>query len=436
MSKFRGKFSKNKDFEGEGGSAGKGRSEGRGKSPSKDKVVKYRKKNFRDFSNDTDEDGSKRSAQTNNTNTPGQEGRRAERSENARPRFNSERDARRQSSDKDKPFKRGEAGERNSSRSGEDRRRTSGRPDARRSDTRRPDSRAGEGRRTEDSRRDKVRGSEPKEAEGRRRTARKAEVRMSEPPTYDILPTTREQEQKVSADEKNIRLNKYIADAGVCSRREADKLIEAGEIKVNGSVVTELGYKVSRKDAITYNGRRLSQEKLVYVLLNKPKDFITTVDDPEDRKTVMQLVQTACEERIYPVGRLDRNTTGLLLLTNDGELATKLTHPSHNVKKIYQVDLDKPITEEDAEKIRAGIVLEDGEAKVDELAILSEDQTILGVEIHIGRNRIVRRIFEHLGYEVIRLDRVMFAGLTKKDLPRGKWRYLSQKELIRLKHFK
>lgn len=420
MSKFRGKFSKNKDFEREGGSAGKGRPEGRAKSPSKDKTVKYRKKNFRDFSSDTGEDDSKRSAQMNNTNTPGREGRRAERSENAGTRFNSERDARRQSSDKDKSFKRGEAGAHNSSRTGEGRH-----PDARR-----PDSRA------EDGRRDKVRGAESQEAEGRRRTGRKAEVRMSEPPTYDILPTSREQEQKASADERNIRLNKYIADAGVCSRREADKLIEAGEIKVNGTTVTELGYKVSRKDAITYNGRRLNQEKLVYVLLNKPKDFITTVDDPEDRKTVMQLVQTACEERIYPVGRLDRNTTGLLLLTNDGELATKLTHPSHNVKKIYQVDLDKPITEEDAEKIRAGIVLEDGEAKVDELAILSEDGTILGVEIHIGRNRIVRRIFEHLGYEVIRLDRVMFAGLTKKDLPRGKWRYLSQKELIRLKHFK
>lgn len=410
MSKFRGKFSKKKDFEGDQGPAGKGRQEGRSKPASKDRSVKYRKKNFRDFGSNPDEDGSKRSAQTNETKTPGQSGRRAERSGNARPRMQDrEYDARKSSSDEERSFSRGKDS-REGNRSGANRR-----PDAPRPDARRPDARSGE---------------------GRRRGEHTGEIRKQEPPTYDILPTSREQEEKVSADEKNIRLNKYIADAGVCSRREADKLIEAGEIKVNGSTVTELGYKVSRKDAITYNGKRLSQEKLVYVLLNKPKDFITTVDDPEDRKTVMQLVQTACEERIYPVGRLDRNTTGLLLLTNDGELATRLTHPSHNVKKIYQVDLDKPITEEDAEKIREGIVLEDGPAKVDELAILSEDQTVLGVEIHIGRNRIVRRIFEHLGYEVIRLDRVMFAGLTKKDLPRGKWRYLSQKELIRLKHFK
>lgn len=423
MSKFRGKFSKNKDFEGERGAADKGRSEGRSKSPSKDRSVKYRKKNFRDFGSDKDEDGSKRSAQKD-FNTSGQSGRQAERSENARPRSqNREHDARRQSADRERPFKR-EPNARDGGRSETGRRTDKRAEDARHEGTRRPDARRREGGRPD------TRGVEG------RRGDRSGDVPKQEPPTYDILPTSREQEGKVSADEKNIRLNKYIADAGVCSRREADKLIEAGEIKVNGNTVTELGYKVSRKDAVTYNGRRLSQEKLVYVLLNKPKDFITTVDDPEDRKTVMQLVQTACDERIYPVGRLDRNTTGLLLLTNDGELATRLTHPSHNVKKIYQVDLDKPLTEEDAEKIREGLMLEDGEAKVDELAILSEDQTILGVEIHIGRNRIVRRIFEHLGYEVIRLDRVMFAGLTKKDLPRGKWRYLSQKELIRLKHFK
>lgn len=423
MSKFRGKFSKNKDFEGERGSAGKGGPEGRSKSPSKDRSVKYRKKNFRDFGGDNDEDGSRRSAQKD-SDTSGQSGRQAERSGNARPRPQSrEHDARRQSTDRDRPYKR-EADARDGGRAGAD-----GRTDKRRDDSRREDSRRPNVRRPEGGRPDRG-------VEGRRRGDRSGDVPKQEPPTYDILPTSREQDEKVSADEKNIRLNKYIADAGVCSRREADKLIEAGEIQVNGKTVTELGYKVSRKDAVTYNGRRLSQEKLVYVLLNKPKDFITTVDDPEDRKTVMQLVQTACNERIYPVGRLDRNTTGLLLLTNDGELATKLTHPSHNVKKIYQVDLDKPLTEEDAEKIREGLMLEDGEAKVDELAILSEDRTILGVEIHIGRNRIVRRIFEHLGYEVIRLDRVMFAGLTKKDLPRGKWRYLSQKELIRLKHFK
>lgn len=258
----------------------------------------------------------------------------------------------------------------------------------------------------------------------------------SEPPVYDAFSHLAGERKKVSAEERNIRLNKYIADAGVCSRREADSLIAAGEIKVNGETITEMGYKVARIDTVTYKGTVLKAEKLVYVLLNKPKGFITTVEDPEDRKTVMHLVENACDERIYPVGRLDRNTTGLLLVTNDGELAKKLTHPSHNVKKIYQVDLDKPVSEADVDKLQTGLVLEDGEAKVDELAVLSEDRTILGVEIHIGRNRIVRRLFEHLGYEVIRLDRVMFAGLTKKDLPRGKWRYLSEKELIRLKHFK
>lgn len=271
---------------------------------------------------------------------------------------------------------------------------------------------------------------------GAGKSIRKGNIPKADPPVYDALSFLPGERKKVSADEKNIRLNKYIADAGVCSRREADSLISAGEIKVNGEVITEMGYKVARKDTVTYNGTVLKAEKLVYVLLNKPKGFITTVEDPEDRKTVMHLVENACEERIYPVGRLDRNTTGLLLVTNDGDLAKKLTHPSHNVKKIYQVDLDKPLTEEDVEKLQSGIMLEDGEAKVDELAVLSEDRTILGVEIHIGRNRIVRRMFEHLGYEVIRLDRVMFAGLTKKDLPRGKWRYLSEKELIRLKHFK
>jgi 23S rRNA pseudouridine2605 synthase len=378
MSKFKGKFSKKKDFEGER-SAGKGRPES-GKSPSKDRSVKYRKKNFRDYESNPDEDGSRRSAPTDENIPKTAAAGRAERSGRTNPpRSKGAGDARKQSPAKDKPFR---------------------------------------------------------DADARGKDARRSKAPTQEPPTYDILPSDRELGEKGSAEERNIRLNKYIADAGVCSRREADKLIEAGEIQVNGATVTELGYKVSRKDVVTHNGRKLRQEKLVYVLLNKPKGFITTVDDPEDRKTVMQLVQTACEERIYPVGRLDRNTTGLLLLTNDGELATKLTHPSHQVKKIYQVDLDKPIAEEDVEKIQQGLVLEDGPAKVDELAILSEDRSILGVEIHIGRNRIVRRIFEHLGYEVIRLDRVMFAGLTKKDLPRGKWRYLSQKELIRLKHFK
>lgn len=234
-------------------------------------------------------------------------------------------------------------------------------------------------------------------------------------------------------DPELIRLNRYIANAGVCSRREADKLIAAGEITVNGKVITELGHKVHKGDSVKYNNKLLKREKMVYVLLNKPKDFITTTNDPEDRRTVMQLVANACDERIYPVGRLDRNTTGLILLTNDGDLAKKLSHPSHKVKKLYQVDLDKPVTDEDFLKIQAGVTLEDGVATVDELAFVSPDNKSLGIEIHIGRNRIVRRIFESLGYEVVKLDRVMYAGLTKLDLPRGNWRYLTEKEVVKLK---
>lgn len=233
-----------------------------------------------------------------------------------------------------------------------------------------------------------------------------------------------------------IRLNKYIANAGVCSRREADVLIAEGEIQVNGQVVTELGRQVSFSDRVTYQGKVLNPEKLVYVLLNKPKDFITTTNDPQERRTVMQLVAKAAQERIYPVGRLDRNTTGLLLLTNDGDLAKKLTHPSHGVKKLYQVDLDRPIADDDFFKIQQGLVLEDGVATVDEIGVVDGRRTSLGVQVHIGRNRIVRRIFEHLNYEVIRLDRVMYAGLTKKDLPRGNWRYLTAAEVIQLKHLK
>lgn len=233
-----------------------------------------------------------------------------------------------------------------------------------------------------------------------------------------------------------IRLNKYIANAGVCSRREADQLIQDGEIKVNGKVVAELGYKVKKTDKVTYKGKKLNPEKPVYVLLNKPKDFITTTEDPQERRTVMHLVAKACDERIYPVGRLDRNTTGLLLLTNDGELAKKLSHPSHGVQKLYQVDIDKPITNQDLLNIQEGIMLEDGLAQVDEIALVDETRKSLGVQIHIGRNRIVRRIFEHLGYKVVKLDRVMYAGLTKKDLPRGKWRFLTDKEVIKLKHMR
>lgn len=235
-----------------------------------------------------------------------------------------------------------------------------------------------------------------------------------------------------------IRLNKYLADSGICSRREADDLILAGCVTVNDVVVTELGTKVKPSDKVVYGGQTLSREKLCYVLLNKPKGVITTSDDPYERHTVMDLVEGACDERIYPVGRLDRNTLGLLLLTNDGELAKTLTHPSHEVKKLYQVTLNKPLTKNDLDAIREGIELEDGPIKVDEIQWVADDLTKreVGVEIHSGRNHIVRRIFEHFGYEVVKLDRVMFAGLTKYMLPRGHWRFLTPAEINMLKSIK
>nr|WP_317195934.1 pseudouridine synthase [Litoribacter alkaliphilus] len=253
-------------------------------------------------------------------------------------------------------------------------------------------------------------------------------------PTYNFSKFEKNHRKHEATDE--IRLNKYIANSGICSRREADSLIEKGQIRVNGEVITEMGYKVQRKDRITLNGKPINPEKPVYLLLNKPKDFITTTDDPLERKTVMNLVHNACEERIFPVGRLDRNTTGLLLFTNDGDLAAKLSHPSSEIKKIYQVTLDKPLSNKDADDIMEGLTLEDGPVKVDDLQVLSKDRTILGLEIHVGKNRIVRRIFAHLGYEVTALDRVMYAGLTKKDIPRGNYRFLSEKEVINLKYFK
>ena len=239
-------------------------------------------------------------------------------------------------------------------------------------------------------------------------------------------------------DNDLVRLNKYIANAGVCSRREADKLIESGAIKVNGKVVTELGTKVKTGDKVQYGEQILSTEKPVYLLLNKPKDFITTTDDPQERKTVMDLVKRACKERIYPVGRLDKNTTGLLLFTNDGELAKKLIHPSHQIKKVYHVILEKPLTKNDMLKIAGGLELEDGKADVDKIAWVEpeKDKREVGIELHSGKNRIVRRIFENLNYKVYKLDRVMFAGLTKKDLPRGKWRFLSPREVSLLKRIK
>ena len=230
-----------------------------------------------------------------------------------------------------------------------------------------------------------------------------------------------------------IRLNRFIANAGVCSRREADNLIVEGRIKVNGQVITEMGYKVRKSDKVVYKGKQLKSETQQYVLLNKPKGFVTTVKDPHAKHTVMELVEKACDERIYPVGRLDRETTGLLLFTNDGDTAKKLTHPSHKIRKIYQVELDKPLTKTDFEKILAGVKLDDGLAPVDEMALLGDDARQIGIEIHVGRNRIVRRIFQHLGYKVKKLDRVMFANLTKKNLPRGKFRHLNPKEVMALK---
>ena len=231
-----------------------------------------------------------------------------------------------------------------------------------------------------------------------------------------------------------IRLNKYLANAGVCSRREADAFIQAGVVKVNGQVVTELGSKVSRSDEVLFHDQPVRLEKKVYVLLNKPKDYVTTSDDPQQRKTVMDLVKDACPERIYPVGRLDRNTTGVLLLTNDGDLASKLTHPKFLKKKVYHVFLDKNVTAHDMNQIAEGITLEDGEIKADAIEYAHEtDKSQVGIEIHSGKNRIVRRIFESLGYRVVRLDRVQFAGLTKKNVRRGDWRFLTEKEVEMLR---
>ena len=231
-----------------------------------------------------------------------------------------------------------------------------------------------------------------------------------------------------------LRLNKFLANAGICSRREADEFIQAGVVTVNGEVVTELGTKILRTDEVKFHDQPVKIEKKVYVLLNKPKDYVTTSDDPQQRKTVMDLVKNACPERIYPVGRLDRNTTGVLLLTNDGDLASKLTHPKYLKKKIYHVFLDKNVTAHDLQQIADGIQLEDGEIKADDVQYASPtDKKQVGIEIHSGKNRIVRRIFESLGYRVQKLDRVQFAGLTKKNLKRGDWRYLTEEEVDRLR---
>lgn len=243
---------------------------------------------------------------------------------------------------------------------------------------------------------------------------------------------------KAPIDNSQMPLNKFISHAGICARRDAADIVKKGLVKVNGETVTEPGHRVSEKDEVLVNGKKIFLARnLIYILLNKPKDYITTTDDPQKRKTVLDLIIRATRERVYPVGRLDRNTSGVLLLTNDGQLAQQLTHPSHEVKKVYAVTLDKPLEKKDFEKILQGVTLEDGPASVDVLAYSDvTDKRQIGVEIHSGRNRIVRRIFESLGYDVRGLDRVVFAGLTKKNVDRGKFRFLTEKEVRDLKHFK
>ena len=278
-------------------------------------------------------------------------------------------------------------------------------------------------RRFDDEKPRRSRRFEDREEEEAPKRGRKGYVREKDP-MYDRPAATGE-----------IRLNKYLADCGVCSRREADDLIKAGCVTVNGELVTTMGYKVKTGDKVVYGGQTLNREKLRYILLNKPKGYITTADDPEGRETVMELVRDACPERIFPVGRLDKATTGLLLLTNDGDLAKKLTHPSSEVTKLYHVVLNKPLTRNDMLRISEGIELDDGMISADEIAYDADDETkkSIGIQLHSGRNRIVRRIFEHLGYDIVKLDRVMFAGLDKYKLPRGEWRFLTDKEVAMLK---
>lgn len=260
----------------------------------------------------------------------------------------------------------------------------------------------------------------------------------NDPFAYKIEQTVKDftpPKDVIIADET--RLNKFISNAGVCSRRQADEYIKAGYVTVDGETVLEMGYKVKPKDVVKFKGKTVQNEKKVYVLLNKPKGYLTTVSDDRERKTVMELVNTVKGVRLYPVGRLDRNSTGILLMTNDGELAQKLSHPSGEVTKVYQVELDKALDQKDLLKIREGVELEDGKATIDQVdyTLPRGDDKHVGIELHSGRNRIVRRIFESLGYEVQKLDRVLYAGLTKKNLPRGKWRFLTEKEVIFLKYF-
>lgn len=265
----------------------------------------------------------------------------------------------------------------------------------------------------------------------RRRQASKGNSSPSKnnfPKKYKKPPT-----KNALSENEGIRLNKFISNSGICSRREADVYIEQGSVTVNGKLVTQMGYKVQKTDEVRFDGSLISPEKKKYVLLNKPKNYITTMDDDRGRKTVMELVSNAASERIYPVGRLDRMTTGLLLFTNDGELAKKLTHPKHNVKKLYHASLDRKLSLKDLEKLRGDVIIEGRKVFIDAISYVEgQNKTEVGIEIHSGRNRIVRKIFEHVGYKVVKLDRVLFAGLTKKNLPRGRWRELTKQELVNL----
>jgi 23S rRNA pseudouridine2605 synthase len=280
-----------------------------------------------------------------------------------------------------------------------------------------------------------------KEEKYQARIAKKnALINPAKPKALETAKVIQGKPKNKSIKENNLTtempLNKYLAHCGISSRREAVQLIAEGKVKINGMIAKEPGYKVKNSDEIYYNNKKVFITKnLQYILLNKPKDYITTTDDPQGRKTVLQLIKNATDERVYPIGRLDRNTSGVLLLTNDGDLTQKLSHPSYEIKKVYEVKLDKVVTKADFDKILNGLVLEDGVINVDSLAYAdSKDKSIIGIEIHSGRNRIVRRIFEHLGYDVKALDRVMYAGLTKKNVERGKWRFLSEKEIRLLKY--
>jgi 23S rRNA pseudouridine2605 synthase len=289
-------------------------------------------------------------------------------------------------------------------------------------------------KRTSDSKSFKRKSEKESTNKFQKKTSYKGDTRKKYNTNFRDKPNTNFKKSSQTSDSDETRLNKFIANAGICSRREADVYIKAGNVKVNGKLITEMGYKVKPTDEVKFDDSLISLEQKRYVLLNKPKNYITTMDDERGRKTVMDLIENASKERIYPVGRLDRNTTGLLLFTNDGELAKKLTHPKHNIQKLYHASLDKKLSIGDMQKIADGFVLDDKRVIVDEISyIMNQPKSEIGVKIHSGRNRIVRRIFEHFNYNVVKLDRVVFAGLTKKDLPRGMYRNLTEMEVNSLK---